>query len=137
MEERNKMLFAIAVTLTALGIAISVIIYFVIRGSMEEDKGTDFYWKSPSLVFSDGTEMSGAAVVEGIMSFKGYAVRFTVVTLDGTSKDYNFDGKNHLPSYDNGLATTEPGYINPSGRFMIKGIADEDGKVTHVVITQS
>lgn len=137
MEERNKMLFAIAVALTVLGIAIGVIVYFVVRGSMEEDKGTDFYWKSPSLVFTDGTEMIGSAVVEGIASFKEYAVRFTVVTLDGTSKDYNFDGKNKIPSYDNGLATTEPGYINPSGRFKIKGIADSDGRVTHVVITQS
>lgn len=127
----------IAVVLTVIGIVVGVIVYFVVKGSMDEEKSVDLYWKSPSLVFADGTEMTGAAVIEGIKAFEGYSVRFTVKTLDGNTRDYNFNGNTKIPTYDNGLATNEPGYINPSGRFVIKGIADTDGKVTHVVITQS
>jgi hypothetical protein len=137
MEERNKLLYGIGAALAVIGIITGIIIYFGVRGSMDDIKETDFEWKSPSLVFTDGTEMTGGAVTEGIRSFKGYAVRFTVKTLDGVSADYNYDGSKELPTYDNGLPTNEPGYINPSGRFTVKDIADKDGRVTHVVITQN
>lgn len=137
MEERNKFLYGIGAALAVIGIIVGIIVYFGVRGSVDDIKETDFEWKSPSLVFTDETEMTGGAVVEGMRSFKGYAVRFTVKTLDGVSADYNYDGSKELPTYDTGQPTNSPGYINPSGRFKIKGIADSDGRVTHVVITQS
>ena len=136
MEERNKLLYMITAVLVVLGIGVSIVVYFMINGSMNDIEKTDFEYKNPSLVFTDGTEMSGSAVVDGIKAFQGYAVSISVTTLDGVTTIYNFDGKKELPTYADG-GINAPGYINPSGRFNIKNEIGEDGKkVTRVVITQ-
>lgn len=137
MEERSSFLYKLAAALAVLGIVIAVIVYFVVRGSMEDVKDTDFGYRNPSLVFADGTEMLGASVSEGIREFKGHSVIFEVHTLDGVVKTYNFDGEKEVPTYDPEQPITAEGYINPSGRFLISSRPDNDGKVARVVIRQN
>ena len=137
MEERSSFLFKLAAALAVIGVIIAVIVYFGVRGSMEDIKSTDYDWKNPTLVFADGTEMTGSAVGEGIKSFEGYAVSFEVHTLDGIVRVYNFDGEKSLPTYDTGQPVTAEGYINPSGRFLVESRADSDGKVARVVLRQN
>lgn len=137
MEERSGFLFKLAAVLAVIGVIIAVIVYFVVRSSMEDIKSTDYDWKNPALVFADGTEMTGSAVSEGIRSFDGYAVSFEVHTLDGVVRIYNFDGEKSLPTYDTGQPVTAEGYINPSGRFLVESGAAADGKVARVVLRQN
>lgn len=137
MEERSSFLYKLAAALAVLGIVIAVIVYFVVRGSMDDIKGTDFGYRNPSLVFADGTEMSGSSVSEGIREFKGYAVVFEVHTRDGAVMIYNYDGEKEVPTYDPEQPISAEGYINPSGRFLVSSRPDSDGKVTRVVVKQN
>ena len=137
MEDDSRSLLSATAAAIIIGVAVLVIlVVLVILFNMDPEEKTDYEWKSPSLTFTDGVKIPGSAVVSGISSFEGYAVKFTVITLDGTTSEYNFDGQQIIDTYDRNCVSTVKGYINPSGTFLVREEADDEGKTRHVILTQ-
>ena len=83
--------------------------------------------------------MTGSAVVDAMLRFKGYAVQFTVATKDGAINIYNYsaDTDSAMPAYDRTADINSAGYINPGGTFRITTSGpDENGRISCVIINQ-